>query len=137
MQGIKRRLGMNVSLYESTTVSMELVRQFFTSSSRKARTGFYLYSRGLRLFVGDMGLARSLISRTLASSYMKYTKEVRTLRRTSRELLTFVSFTIVHIAPLTPVGHALKFSFLQRNWPEFVPSTFFERHKTMIYKLET
>lgn len=137
MQDMKTRLGLDAPLYSSATVSMEQVRQFFTSSSKKARAGFDFYSRGLRLFVGDLGFAWSLISRTVASGYTPSAREVRTLRRTGRDLLTLVPFTIVLIAPLTPVGHVLIFSFLQRYWPEFFPSTFSERRQTMMRKRET
>ncbi len=40
-------------------------------------------------------------------------REVNTLRRTGKDLLTLVPFTIILIIPLTPVGHVLVFSFIQ------------------------
>jgi hypothetical protein len=41
-------------------------------------------------------------------------REVRTLRRTAKDVVTFVPFIVILIIPLTPVGHVLVFSFIQR-----------------------
>ena len=49
------------------------------------------------------------------------------LRRTARDLATFVPFTVVLVAPITPVGHVLVFGFLQRYFPGFFPSQVRER----------
>lgn len=40
-------------------------------------------------------------------------REVQALRRTFRDVLTFIPFTIILILPLTPVGHVLIFGFIQ------------------------
>ena len=56
------------------------------------------------------------------------------LRRTARDLLTFVPFAVILIAPLTPVGHVLIFSFLQKYFPGFFPSQFTSRRQELMVK---
>jgi hypothetical protein len=54
-------------------------------------------------------------------------REVNSLRRTGKDLLTLIPFTIILIIPLSPVGHVLVFSFIQRFFPEFFPSCYTEQ----------
>lgn len=135
VQDLKTRLGLDEPLYSSATISWAQMQQFLVSSARKARAGFDFYSRGLRLFAGDVRFAIRLIRRTIVG-YTPSPREIRTLRRTGRDLLTLIPFTIVLVAPLTPVGHVLIFSFLQRYWPEFFPSTFSERRQDLMKRHE-
>lgn len=58
--------------------------------------------------------------------------QVQALRRTARDLLTFIPFAIILIAPLTPVGHVLIFSFLQKYFPGFFPSQFTSRRQELM-----
>jgi hypothetical protein len=58
--------------------------------------------------------------------------QVQALRRTARDLLTFIPFAIILIAPLTPVGHVLIFSFLQKYFPGFFPSQFTLRRQELM-----
>ena len=51
-------------------------------------------------------------------------REVTALRRTARDILTFIPFAIILIIPLSPLGHVLVFSFIQRYFPQFFPSCF-------------
>ena len=46
-----------------------------------------------------------------------------------------IPFLIILIIPLSPVGHVLVFSFFQKNFPEFFPSSFTEQRQnvTKIY----
>lgn len=71
-----------------------------------------------------------LISRA-AQGYTLKPREVRTLRRTAKDLLTLIPFTIILIIPLTPVGHVLVFSLIQRIFPDFFPSTFTDRRQNL------
>lgn len=135
VQDLKTRLGLDEALYSSATISWAQMRQYLASTVRKARTGFDFYSRGLRLFAGDVRFAIRLIRRTVIG-YTPSPREIRTLRRTGKDLLTLIPFTIVLIAPLTPIGHVLIFSFLQRYWPEFFPSTFSERRQELMKRHE-
>lgn len=135
IQYLKTRLGLDEPLYSSETLSWPQVRQFFASSAKKTRAGIEFYSRGLRLFVGDLRFALRLTRRAI-TGYTPTPREIRTIRRTVKDLLTLIPFTIVLIAPLTPVGHVLIFSLLQRYWPEFFPSTFSERRQALMRKHE-
>lgn len=53
--------------------------------------------------------------------------QVQTLRRTAQDILVIVPFTIIMLAPITPVGHVVVFSFLQKYFPGFFPSSFSSR----------
>lgn len=135
IQDLRIRLGLDEALYSSETLSWTQVRQFWTSSAKKTRDGFEFYSRGLRLYVGDFKFALRIIRRAV-TGYTPSPREIRTIRRTGRDLLTLIPFTIVLLAPLTPIGHVLVFSFLQRYWPEFFPSTFSERRQALMKRHE-
>ncbi|KAI0558527.1 LETM1-like protein [Gracilaria domingensis] len=135
VQYLKTRLGLDEPLYSASTLSWPQVRQFIASSSKKTRAGIEFYSRGVRLFIGDLRFALRLIRRAV-TGYTPTSREIRTIRRTVKDLLTLIPFTIVLIAPLTPVGHVLIFSLLQRYWPEFFPSTFSERRQALMRKYE-
>ena len=50
-------------------------------------------------------------------------REVRTLRRTTKDIATFVPVVIILIIPLSPVGHVFVFSFIQRFFPDFLFSS--------------
>ena len=56
------------------------------------------------------------------------------LRRCARDVLTFVPFAVILIAPLTPVGHVLIFSFLQKYFPGFFPSQFTSRRQELMMR---
>lgn len=58
--------------------------------------------------------------------------KVMALRRTARDVLTFIPFAIILVAPLTPVGHVLIFSFLQKYFPGFFPSQFTSRRQELM-----
>jgi LETM1-like protein len=130
IQDLKMRLGLDAPLY-SSRIDALMVRQALSSSVVKARAGLEFYTRGLQLFGGDCAYALRLFRRVFVG-YTLSPREVRTLRRTGRDLLTLIPFTIILIAPLTPVGHVLIFSFLQRYWPDFFPSTFSERRQVLM-----
>ena len=59
-------------------------------------------------------------------------REVQALRRTAWDVLIFVPFTIILIAPVTPVGHVLIFGFIQRYFPGFFPSQFSTRRQELM-----
>ena len=61
-------------------------------------------------------------------------REVQALRRTFKDMLAFVPFTIILIAPLTPVGHVLIFSFIQRYFPNLFPSQFSNKRQELMTK---
>ena len=59
---------------------------------------------------------------------------MQAIRRTARDLLTFIPFTVILILPLTPVGHVLIFGFIQRYFPGFFPSQFTTRRQDLMMK---
>lgn len=61
-------------------------------------------------------------------------REVSALRRTARDLLTFIPFTIILIIPLSPLGHVLVFGFIQRYFPGFFPSQFSTRRQEIMVR---
>lgn len=134
IQDLKMRLGLDAPLY-SSRVDRVMVRQAISASIVKAKVGVDFYTRGMKLFGGDFGYAARLFRRGLVG-YTLSPREVRTLRRTGRDLLTLIPFTIILIAPLTPVGHVLIFGFIQRYWPDFFPSTFTERRQSLMRRHE-
>jgi hypothetical protein len=62
-------------------------------------------------------------------------REVSALRRTARDVLTFIPFTIILIIPLTPLGHVLVFSLIQTYFPSFFPSCFTKKRQASGRKL--
>lgn len=135
VQDLKTRLGLEESLYSSSTLNWTQLQQFWTSSARKTRAGAEFYYRGFRLFIGDLKFTLRLVRRAMGG-YTPSPREVRTIRRTGRDLFTLIPFSIVLVLPLTPVGHVLIFSLLQRYWPEFFPSTFSERRQEVMRRHE-
>ena len=61
---------------------------------------------------------------------------VQALRRTLKDILTFVPFIIILIIPMTPLGHVLVFGFIQRYFPDFFPSQFNQRRQEMVKTYE-
>jgi hypothetical protein len=64
------------------------------------------------------------------------TREVTALRRTARDILTFIPFTIILIVPLTPLGHVLIFGFIQRYFPGFFPTQFTKQRQEIMMRYE-
>lgn len=135
VQYFKTRLGLDASIYTSTRLDWMQVRQMTAVSLRKLKTGLEFYARGFRLFIGDLQYAARLVRRAIGG-YTPTPREVRTLRRALRDLVTLIPFTIILIAPITPVGHVFVFSLIQRYWPEFFPSTFSERRQLLMKRYE-
>jgi ferredoxin len=57
---------------------------------------------------------------------------VRSLRRTAKDVVTFIPFIIILIIPLSPVGHVLVFSFIQRFFPDFFPTPYTDRRQNLM-----
>jgi hypothetical protein len=73
----------------------------------------------------------SLLLKALQGSTLSQ-REARTLRRTAKDLVTVVPVVIILIIPLTPIGHVLVFSFIQRIFPDFFPSPYTERRQNLM-----
>jgi len=77
-----------------------------------SREGVAFYREGTRMLVTDCQYAGQLLLKALRGATLK-PREVNALRRTGKDLLSLVPFTIILIIPLTPIGHVLVFSFIQ------------------------
>ncbi len=136
---LKTRLGISEDGGAGKDLSLGMLAEKCARSVRetgaKVTDGAEFLSRGVRLLGEDVTGSLSLVSRTLSGSTLK-PREVQALRRTSRDLLTFIPFIIILIVPITPVGHVLVFSFLQRYFPGFFPSQFSSRRQELFRRFE-
>jgi len=135
VEDVRSRLGLETDAYISGWEWSKL-QTYFMDVWRKSKQGFEFYSRGTKLLGGDILYAVRLIRRAIFG-YTLSPREVRTLRRTGRDLLTLLPFTFILILPLTPVGHVLVFSFIQRYFPDFFPSTFSEKRQQRMKRYES
>jgi len=134
IQYLKVRMGLGDDFYTGT-LDWPRVKKYVKESFSKTKEGAEFYARGFRLVGGDTLYATRLI-RKASTGRTLLPREVRTLRRTGKDLLTVIPFAIILIAPLTPLGHVLIFSFLQRFFPDFFPSTFNERRQALMRRHE-
>merc|ERR1711988_1322557 len=88
--------------------------------------GLSFYGEGTRMLVNDVQYAWRLLVKATTGTTLK-AREVNVVRRTLKDLLTLIPFTIILLIPLSPVGHVLVFSFIQRFFPEFYPSCYTEK----------
>lgn len=99
---------------------------------RRAGAGAMFYVDGAKLLWQDLQYAGTLFSRAALSNYTLRAREVRAMQRTAKDLATLIPFLIILIIPLSPVGHVLVFSFIQKYFPEFFPSPFTERRQNVM-----
>ena len=92
-------------------------------------------ARGVKMLGGDIVSSGRFFGRAVMGSTPR-PREVQTIRRTTLDIFTFVPFIIILIIPLTPVGHVLIFSFIQRYFPALFPSQFSSRRQELMKKYE-
>jgi hypothetical protein len=85
----------------------------------------------VRLLGQDAAFSLGLLSQAAGGQTLTE-REARILQRTARDLLTFIPFVIILIIPLSPPGHVLVFSLIQRIFPDFFPSAFSEKRQNLI-----
>jgi len=98
----------------------------------KARVGISFYTNGAQILGQDIQYALGLVSKAAFEDYTLKPRETSTLWRTAKDFLTFIPFLIILIIPLTPIGHVLIFSFIQKFFPDFFPTSFTERRQNVI-----
>ena len=98
----------------------------------KTREGIAFYSRGVQLMGEDVQLVINMLGRAVVQGYTLRSREVKLLRRIAKDLLTIIPFIIILIIPLSPLGHVLVFSFIQRFFPDFFPSQFTESRQNIM-----
>jgi len=130
----KRRLGID---YYVTGVSFDGdgIRRWLGELLDKTKKGLAFYAKGCRLFWNDIVFCMSLINRA-AQGYTLKPREVRTLRRTFKDIITFIPVVIILLIPLSPVGHVLVFGAIQRFFPDFFPSCFTEQRQNLLQLYE-
>lgn len=131
----KRRLGIDYYV-TGLTLDQEAIKMWANNLIEQSKTGLGFYGKGVQLLWNDVVFSTSLIGRALQGYTLK-PREVRTLRRTFKDVLTFIPFVIILIIPLTPVGHVLIFGAIQRFFPDFFPSCFTERRQNLFALYES
>jgi hypothetical protein len=97
-----------------------------SETGSKVKLGLAFYGDGTRMLVSDVQYAWRLLVKATTGTTLK-AREVNVVRRTLKDLLTLIPFTVILLIPLSPVGHVLVFSFIQRFFPEFYPSCYTEK----------
>ncbi len=98
---------------------------------RKIGEGTSFYVEGSKLLAQDVQYAIKLIFKAILGETLQ-PREVRSLRRTAKDVVTFIPFIIILIIPLSPVGHVLVFSFIQRFFPDFFPTPYTDRRQNLM-----
>jgi len=119
----------------SPRVIGERVSRTTSESLDKAKEGAEFMARGVKMLGGDVASSARFFGRAVMGSTLR-PREVQTIRRTTLDIFTFVPFIIILIVPLTPVGHVLIFSFIQRYFPALFPSQFSGRRQELMKKYE-
>ncbi|KAG7356901.1 LETM1-like protein [Nitzschia inconspicua] len=135
MTDFKRRLGIDYYV-TGLTFDRETIIRWLNDFLVKAKNGLMFYVKGTRLFFNDIVYCSSLIGRA-AQGYTLKPREVRTIRRTFKDIITFIPVVIIWIIPLTPVGHVIVFGAIQRFFPDFFPSCFTEQRQNLLQLYET
>ncbi|KAF5837599.1 hypothetical protein DUNSADRAFT_4170 [Dunaliella salina] len=91
--------------------------------------------RGLKLLTSDITNSGRRFWRAATGGTLK-PREVSALKRTARDLLAFVPFTIILIIPISPLGHVLVFGFIQQYFPQFFPSCFTSKRQEIMVRYE-
>jgi len=113
-------------------LSAQRIREELEVNLKRLQQGLQFYSNGIQLLGQDLQLLVNMLTRAIAQGYTLRTREVKLLRRIAKDLLTIVPFVIILIIPLTPLGHVLVFSFIQRFFPDFFPSQFTEGRQNIM-----
>lgn len=135
MIDFKRRLGIDYYV-AGLTYDREAIMRWLNDLYRSAKVGLMFYVKGTRLFWNDLIYCFSLIGRAAQGVTLK-PREVRTIRRTFKDVITFIPVVIILIIPLSPIGHVLVFGAIQRVFPDFFPSCFTEQRQNLLQLYET
>jgi hypothetical protein len=121
---LKNRLGIDTS--NGKPIDWGTIGVFAQENLDRVREGLSFFGDGTKVLVSDIQYAWKLLLKAASGTTLK-AREVNTMRRTGKDVLTLIPFTIILITPLTPVGHVLVFSFIQRFFPDFFPSCYAEK----------
>eukprot|EP00793_Prasinoderma_coloniale_P006506 PRCOL_00001336-RA len=137
LPSLRERLGLPKAsmLYESAEDQMLRVRTLARRTVTGVEDAVDFYARGGRMLVEDLGYSARLVGRAVRGTTLR-PREVLALRRTGTDLLALPVCTVILIIPLTPVGHVLVFSFIQKVFPGFFPSQFSEERQETYKRYE-
>jgi hypothetical protein len=124
-------LGLTTPTVDAVAWDLPRTQGALRSNVDKLGTGVQFYIRGVRLLGQDAAFSLGLLSQAAGGQTLTE-REARILQRTARDLLTFIPFVIILIIPLSPPGHVLVFSLIQRIFPDFFPSAFSEKRQNLI-----
>eukprot|EP00594_Rhizosolenia_setigera_P010544 CAMPEP_0178978074 /NCGR_PEP_ID=MMETSP0789-20121207/24917_1 /TAXON_ID=3005 /ORGANISM="Rhizosolenia setigera, Strain CCMP 1694" /LENGTH=715 /DNA_ID=CAMNT_0020667693 /DNA_START=22 /DNA_END=2169 /DNA_ORIENTATION=- len=137
LDDFKRRLGIDYYVSVNVTWDTETIKRYAMDVYKTSKTGLAFYVKGCKLLWTDLVFSATLLYRATLQGYTLKPREVRTLRRTIRDVITFIPFVIILIIPLSPVGHVLVFGAIQRFFPDFFPSMFTERRQNLLELYES
>ena len=126
------QLGLQQADSKQESFSWSRSREAAAVNWRKLGEGLAFYSRGCQLMGQDVQLMVSMLLRAVVQGYTLSAREFKLLRRIGKDLLTLIPFVIILIIPLSPLGHVLVFSFIQRFFPDFFPSQFTESRQNIM-----
>jgi hypothetical protein len=111
-------------------VSWTKIQLQIQSTMVKMQNGLGFVGRGIRMLGLDCWYTLSLVGQAIKGNILT-PREVRCVRRTLKDLLTLIPYSIILAIPMTPVGHVVVFNVIQRLFPGFCPSTFTERRQNL------
>jgi len=120
---LKTRLGIAGS--QPAEYDWGTVGEFLSEIKAKIQEGATFYGGGTGILFTDLRYVFRLTLKAIGGYTLK-AREVNTVRRTIKDVLTLIPFTIILIIPLSPIGHVLVFSFIQRFFPDAFPSCYTE-----------
>jgi len=138
LEGLERDIAfltLQLGLAESSSkekFSWERSREALTVNTNKVREGLGFYARGCQLLGQDVQLLVNMLTRAVGQGYTLRPREVKLLRRIAKDVFVIVPFVIILLIPLSPLGHVLVFSFIQRFFPDFYPSQFTESRQNIM-----
>lgn len=128
------RLGIkDDQVFGGSGMSISRLQMQLRESISKVGEATKFFNRGVQLLSSDVGSSGRLFMKAVFGGTLK-PREVRGIRQTAKDIVVLVPFTIILIAPITPVGHVLVFGFIQRYFPNFFPSQFSGRRQAQMIK---
>lgn len=135
LNDFKLRLGIDYYV-TGLTWDRDKIKQWLNELVDQTKKGLAFYVKGVQLFWNDILYCLRLVNRA-AQGYTLKPREVRTIRRTFKDVITFIPVVIILIIPMTPIGHVFVFGAIQRFFPEFFPSCFTEQRQNLLELYES
>ena len=124
MNDLKSRLGLDTQLIP--TMNWGSLGIVVSENINKLKDALRFFGEGTKLLISDLQYVWLMLTKAVQGYTLK-PREVNAIRRTAKDLLTLIPVTIILIIPLSPVGHVLVFTFIQRFFPDFYPSCYTDK----------